>query len=124
MLPAASEAFARAAFGNPSSLHWAGRAARAAVEDAREVLAGWLGVSPPEIVFTAGGTEADNLALLGAAGSGKLRGRHIVAAAFEHPAVLEPVRALAAQGWDVTWIDPYCDGVVRPETVAAALRPD
>jgi cysteine desulfurase len=124
MLPAAAEAYARAAFGNPSSLHWAGRAARAAVEDAREVLAGWLGVSPPEIVFTAGGTEADNLALLGAAASGKLRGRHIVAAAFEHPAVLEPVRALAAQGWEVTWIDPDGDGVVRPETVAAALRPD
>src|SRR4051812_30432290 len=91
MLPDAAEAYARAAFGNPSSLHWAGRAARAAVEDAREMLAGWMGVSPGKIVFCAGGTEADTLALLGAADSGKLRGRHIVAASFEHPAVLEPL---------------------------------
>ena len=124
MLPEAAEAFARTGFGNPSSLHWAGRAARAAVEDAREILAAWLGVSPAEIVFTAGGTEADNLALLGAAASGKLRGRHLIAATFEHPAVLEPVRKLAAEGWDVTWIDPDGDGVVRAEAVAAALRPD
>lgn len=124
MLPQAAEAFARAAFGNPSSLHWAGRAARAAVEDAREILAAWLEVPPGEIVFTGGGTEADNLALLGAAGSGKLRSRHLVAASFEHPAVLEPVRKLEAEGWEVTWVDPDGDGVVRAETVAAALRPD
>ncbi|MBW8889266.1 MAG: cysteine desulfurase [Fibrobacteres bacterium] len=124
MLPEAAEAYARGAFGNPSSLHWAGRAARAAVEDAREMLAGWLGVSPGEIVFCAGGTEADNLALLGAADSGKLRGCHIVAASFEHPAVLEPIGKLAAAGWEVTWVDPDRDGVVRPAAVAAALRPD
>lgn len=124
MLPEAAEAYARAAFGNPSSLHWAGRSARAETEDARETLAAWLGVSPAEIVFTAGGTEADNLALFGAADSGKLRSRHIVAASFEHPAVLEPINRLAAGGWEVTWVDPDRDGVVRPAAVAAALRPD
>jgi cysteine desulfurase len=124
MLPQAAEAYANAAFGNPSSLHWAGRAARAAVEDSRELLAAWLGVSPAEIVFTGGGTEADNLALLGAAGSGKLRSRHLVAASFEHPAVLEPVRKLEAEGWEVTWVAPGGDGTVRAEAVAAALRPD
>jgi cysteine desulfurase len=124
MLPEAAEAYARAAFGNPSSLHWAGRAARAAMEDAREILAAWIGATPAEIVFTGGGTEADNLALLGAAASGKLRSRHIVAASFEHPAVLEPLRKLAAEGWEVSWIDPDGDGIVRPETVAAELRPD
>lgn len=124
MLPEAAEAYARAAFGNPSSLHWAGRAARAAVEDAREILAAWIGASPSEIVFTGGGTEADNLALLGAAASGRLRSRHMVAAAFEHPAVLEPLRRLESEGWEVTWVDPDGDGVVRPEAVAAALRPD
>jgi cysteine desulfurase len=124
MLPEAVSAFGQAAFGNPSSLHWAGRAARAAVEDARELLAAWLGASPAEVVFTAGGTEADNLGILGAAASGRLKGRHIVAASFEHPAVLEPVRKLAAEGWEVTWVDPDGDGVVRPEAVTAALRPD
>lgn len=124
MLPQAAEAYARAAFGNPSSLHWAGRAAHAAVEDAREILAAWLGVQPAEIVFTGGGTEADNLALLGAAASGRLRSRHIVAASFEHPAVLEPIRKLESEGWEVTWVDPDGDGVVSAAAVAAALRPE
>jgi cysteine desulfurase len=113
-----------AGFGNPSSIHWAGREARSLVEDARESLARLIAVSPAEIVFTSGGTEADNLAILGAAHSGRLKGRHLVAATFEHPAVLEAVRKLEAEGWPVTWIDPDGDGVVRPETVEAALRPD
>lgn len=107
-------------FGNPSSIHWAGREARSLVEDARESLARLIGVSPGEIVFTSGGTEADNLAILGAAQSG----RHLVAATFEHPAVLEAFRKLEAEGRPITWIDPDGDGVVRPETVEAALRPD
>src|SRR5512139_2025777 len=124
LLPEAAVAWARAAFGNPSSLHWAGRAARAAVEEARETLAGWLGAAPGEIIFTSGGTEADNLALMGAAASGKLRGRHLVAASFEHPAVLEALRRLESEGWETTYVDPGADGVVRPEAVAAALRPD
>ena len=111
-------------FGNPSSIHWAGREARRLVEDARESLAKLIAVDPAEIVFTSGGTEADNLAILGAAASGRLQGRHLVAATFEHPAVLEAFGKLEAQGWDVTWIDPDGDGVVRAETVARALRPD
>lgn len=123
---------ASAAFGNPSSIHWAGRAARSLIEDARESLARLIAVSPVEIVFTSGGTEADNLAVLGAAESGRIggqtkgqmRGRHLVAATFEHPAVLEAIRKLEAEGWPVTWIDPDGDGVVRLETVEAALRPD
>lgn len=124
LLPEAAAAWASAAFGNPSSLHWAGRAARSAVEDARETLARWLEAGTSEITFTSGGTEADNLALLGAAASGRLRSRHLVAARFEHSAVLEPLRRLEAEGWEVSWIDPDGDGVVRPEAVAAALRPD
>jgi cysteine desulfurase len=127
---AMAEAFG--AFGNPSSIHWAGREARRLVEDARESLARLIAVSPAEIVFTSGGTEADNLAILGAAQSGGLnrqtggqsKGRHLIAATFEHPAVLEAFRKLEAEGWPVTWIDPDGDGVVRPETVEAALRPD
>lgn len=124
LLPEAVAAWAAAAFGNPSSLHWAGRAARSAVEDARETLARWLDVPVSEITFTSGGTEADNLALLGAAASGRLRSKHLVAARFEHSAVLEPLRKLESEGWEVSWIDPDADGIVRPETVAAALRPD
>lgn len=124
LLPEAAAAWSAAAFGNPSSLHWAGRAARSAVEDARENLARWLEVAPSEITFTSGGTEADNLALLGAAGGGRLRSRHLVATRFEHSAVLEPLRKLEGEGWEVSWIDPDGDGVVRPDTVAAALRPD
>jgi cysteine desulfurase len=112
------------AFGNPSSLHWAGREARRRLEDARESLARWLAVDAAEIVFTSGGTEAGNLGLMGAAASGKLAGRHLVAASFEHPAVLEPVRKLEAEGWRVTWVDPDGDGVVRPEAIAAALCSD
>lgn len=113
-----------AGFGNPSSQHWAGREARRLVEDAREALAGLIGAEPAEIVFTSGGTEADNLAILGAAASGRLKGRHLVAASFEHPAVLEPYRKLAAEGWDVTWIDPDATGVVSADTVERSLRPD
>lgn len=124
LLPEAAAAWAAAPFGNPSSLHAAGRAARAVVEEARETLAAWLGAAPGEILFTAGGTEADNLALLGAAASGKLRGRHLVASSIEHPAVLEPMRRLESEGWEITWVDPDATGVVRPETVAEALRPD
>lgn len=111
-------------FGNPSSIHWAGREARSLIEDARESLARLIDVSPAEIVFTSGGTEADNLAILGAAQSGRLNGRHLIAATFEHPAVLEAFRKLEAEGWPITWIDPDGDGVVRPGTVEAALRPD
>src|SRR5690606_23912808 len=113
-----------AGFGNPSSLHWAGREARNLVANAREALAGMLDVHPAEIIFTSGGTEADNLAILGSTASGRLRGRHLVAATFEHPAVLEPLRKLESEGWDVTWIDPDADGVVSSEAVAAALRPE
>lgn len=111
-------------FGNPSSIHWAGREARSLVEDARESIAKLIGVDAAEIVFTSGGTEADNLAIFGASGSGRLKGRHLAAAAFEHPAVLEAYRKLEAQGWPIAWIDPDGDGIVSPEAVASALRPD
>jgi cysteine desulfurase len=127
MHPEVAEAMAAAfggAFGNPSSVHWAGREARKKVEDARESLARLIQVHPMEIVFTSGGTEADNLAILGAAASGKLKGRHLVAATFEHPAVLEAFRKLEREGWEVAWIDPDGSGVVRPEAVENALRPD
>lgn len=129
--PEAAEAMAEvlrgAAFGNPSSLHSAGREARRRLEDARESLARLIGAEPGEIVFTGGGTEANNLALLGfaaVASPGQGPGRHLVASSFEHGSVLETLKALEAQGWRVTWVDPDGDGVVRVEAVTAALRPE
>ncbi len=110
--------------GNPSSIHAEGRAARKMIEEAREKVAALLAVSPTELVFTSGGTEADNLALLGAAASRPSRGRHLVASTSEHSAVLEPVRRLESQGWEVTWVSPNLDGMVAPDAVFAALRPD
>jgi cysteine desulfurase len=113
-----------AGFGNPSSIHAIGREARRAVEDARETLARLLRVDASELVFTGGGTEANNLAILGSAASGRLRGRHLVVSAFEHPAVLQSYRKLEREGWDVTFVNPDGEGLVSPEAVAAVLRPD
>lgn len=113
-----------ARFGNPSSLHSAGREARRRIEDARESLAGLIGAEPSEIIFTGGGTEANNLALLGFAAATKAAGRHLVASAFEHSSVVETLKHLESSGWTVTWVDPDGEGVVRAEAVAAAIRPD
>ena len=111
-------------FGNPSSIHSVGRAARSRVEDARESVAQILGVSPSEIVFTSGGSEADNLAILGATASGKLKGRHLVVTSFEHPAVLESFKHLESEGWEVTWVDPDGNGIISPDVILKALRPN
>ncbi len=118
------EAYSPQVFGNPSSTHGYGRSARSLVEDAREILARYLAVTPLEIVFTSGGTEADNLAILGATASGKLVGRHLVVSAFEHPAVLAPFRKLEAEDWEVTWVAPDGNGIVHPDAIAKVLRPD
>jgi len=112
--------------GNASARHLDGQAARRAVEHAREQAATALGCSPHEIVFTSGGTEADNLAIKGvawAAGSGSDQRPHIVTTAVEHPAVLEPARWLAARGdIDLDVVMPRSDGTVDPEEVLAAVR--
>jgi cysteine desulfurase len=110
------------AFGNPSSLHAYGRQARDAVEHARAQVAALLGAQPREIIFTASGTEADNLALIGtfkAAGPGA----HLITSAIEHPAVLETARALERQGVETTILPVSPEGLVDPETVRCALRP-
>ncbi|PPK97332.1 cysteine desulfurase [Kineococcus xinjiangensis] len=110
-------------FGNPSSAHEVGRAARAGLDAARAGVAGVLGCRPGEVVFTGGGTEADNLAVTGiATASG--RGRHVVTTAIEHPAVLETCRALQRQGFDVDVVGVDGDGLVDLDALAAALRPD
>ena len=108
--------------GNPSSLHAPGRHARAAVDDARQHVATLLHASPDEIVFTASGTEASNLALVGAMTPAP--GGHLVTSAFEHPAVLATARHLEERGWAVTYLPVGADGLVDPDALRRALRPE
>ncbi len=108
-------------FGNPSSLHREGRAARQAVDTARAQVAFLIGAEPEEIIFTASGTEADNLALIGAIrGSGKAG--HIVTSAIEHAAILETCRFLATSGTKVTHLPVDRDGLIGPDTLLRALQ--
>lgn len=107
--------------GNPSSIHASGRRARQAVDEAREAIAASLGVRPREIVFTAGGTESDNLAVKGAAWAGSAAGRHIVTSSVEHKAVMNSAAVLERQGFTVTYVGVDRYGRVDPAEVAAAI---
>ena len=113
--------FLREHFGNPSSSHALGKRTRAAVEDARCQAAALLGADPAGIVFTSGGTEANNHAIIGAALAGRSRGRHIVTTAVEHPAVSEVCRHLESRGFTTTFVpvDEFCRA--DPDRVAAAF---
>ncbi|HYY43967.1 MAG TPA: cysteine desulfurase family protein [Actinomycetota bacterium] len=111
-------------FGNPSSVHAYGREAREVVEIAREQVAAALGASPSEIVFTGGGTEADNIALKGVARKLRGNGRHIVTTAFEHHAVLDTAEWLHREGYEVTFVPVPPSGVLDPGAVAGAVRSD
>ena len=129
--PAAREAFDRwfdpdGVTGNPSSTHRQGREMREAVEVAREQVAGALKASPHEIVFTSGGTEADNLAVKGLYWAGRREGRRqLVTTSVEHPAVLESALWVAEhQGAEVTLVPPRPDGTIDPEQVLAAVTPE
>lgn len=110
-------------FGNPSSAHWAGLPAAQAVARARAQLAALLGCSPGEVVFTSGGTEADNAALKGVVEAAGRERPHLITSAVEHPAVLEPCRYLEGRGADVTYLPVDGTGLVDPDDVARALRP-
>lgn len=111
-------------FGNPSSTHPYGVITKAAVNDARDQLAALLGCTPGEIVFTGGGSEANNAAIKGIADTHRVRGQHLITSAVEHPAVREPMAYLAQRGYDVTTIPVDETGRVDPADVAAALTPD
>jgi cysteine desulfurase len=111
-------------FGNASSIHSAGQAARAAVDRARESVASLIGAKPAEIVFTSGGTEAGNLALLGIAAARAGSHKHIIATAIEHHAVLHAAQALEKQGIAVTYVPVGRDGIVSPDEIRRALRPE
>jgi cysteine desulfurase len=112
------------AYGNPSSPHWAGRPAREAVERAREQVARLLGAAGDEIVFTSGGSEANNLALKGVLWARRDRGGHIVTSAAEHPAILSVCVFLEAQGGRVTYLPVDRHGQVEPEDLSRAIEPD
>jgi cysteine desulfurase len=109
-------------FGNPSSVHSFGQRAKLLLDQARNSVARLLDVDPAEIIFTSGGTEADNLALRGAAEALEPLGRrHVITSAIEHEAVLQTCKALARRGWRVTWLPVDASGLVDPGALEAAL---
>lgn len=109
-------------FGNPSSVYETGRAAKAALEEARATIASLLGADDPrEIIFTAGGSESNNLAVKGVADAKAKRGNHIVTSTVEHPAIMEPLAYLEKHGFTVTYVPVDAEGLVDPERVAAAI---
>ena len=112
-------------YGNPSSLHSVGQRAAEALQGARETVARCLGCDPKEIIFTSGGSEADNQAIISAARFGALKGKkHIISTAFEHHAVLHTLKKLEKEGFEVELLDVGELGTVTPEQVAKAIRPD
>ena len=110
-------------FGNPSNQHWAGAPAKAAVERARGQVAALLGAHPDEIVFTSGGTEANNHALQGTFFANRARGDHVVTSAIEHPAVLEPLKFLQQLGAKVSVVGVDRQGRIDPGAVRRAITP-
>jgi len=111
-------------YGNASSVHSQGQKAARAVENAREQVASLIGASPGEIIFTSGGTEADNQAIITFMSSNQKQGRHIITSAIEHHAVLHTCEYLVKQGFELTVLPVNQEGLVEPDTLRAALRPD
>ena len=112
-------------FGNPSSLHSAGQRANEALSEARQSVANILGCEPREIIFTSGGSEADNQAIVSAAKLGERKGKkHIISTAFEHHAVLHTLNKLEKEGFEITLLDVHESGLVTAQEVADAIRED
>ena len=112
-------------YGNPSSLYEFGQKAKEVLEKAREDIAGSIGATAREIIFTSGGSEADNQAIISAAKAGEKNGKkHIVSTAFEHHAVLHTLKKLEAEGFEVTLLDVHSNGIVSAEEVENAIRED
>ena len=119
MLPYLTEVY-----GNPSSIHAFGREARKALDGAREQVAKALGAEPQEIYFTGCGTESDNWAIHGGAYARKAKGRHLITSAIEHHAVLHAMAQLEKEGFEVTYLPVDSEGLVNPEDLEKAFRPD
>lgn len=111
-------------FGNPSSMHMAGVVAEGEIRKAKEIIASTLKVNEKEIFFTSGGTESDNLALIGTAMANRRSGMHLITTRIEHPAILETMKYLEGQGFNVTYLDVERDGRVNPQTLKEALTPE
>jgi len=118
MLPYFSEIF-----GNPSSLHSFGQEARSGVENARSIMAKFIGSRTDEIVFTSGGTESDNFAIKGTAYANKNKGNHIIISPIEHHAVLAPCHFLEDNGFQITTLPVDQFGMIDPDEVRKAIRP-
>jgi cysteine desulfurase len=111
-------------YGNPSSIYSLGRQTHEAVDDARLKVATILGCEPQEIFFTSGGSESDNWAIRGVALANIKKGKHLITSKFEHHAILHTMKALEKEGFEVTYLDVTSKGLVTPESLAAAIRPD
>ncbi len=114
----------RSNFGNPSSLHWAGQQAKQAIDNGRQQVAELFHANPNEIVFTASGTEADNMVLAGIATQYQPEACHIITSSFEHPAILETCKYLEKLGYPISYLPVSPDGIVLPEALKQALRPN
>ena len=125
--PEAVEAMTKALtenWGNPSALYGFGIETARALRSARSDVAAALGAEPERVFFTSGGTEADNWAIFGTVKRMGKRGRHIVTTAIEHPAILNCMKDLESQGYDITYLSPDSDGFISADALKAALRPD
>ena len=115
---------AEESYGNPSSIHRKGREAERNLNASRKELAGLLGVKDNEIIFTSGGTEANNMAILGLARRYRKKGNHLITTAIEHPSILEPFLILEKEGFEVTYLPPDSQGIIEPQSALQALRPE
>ena len=115
--------FLKEQWGNPSSIHWAGRGTRKAVEDARELVSALLNCTPIELIFTSSGTEGDNHAIKGLAYAQKGKGNHIITTKVEHPAVLSTCKHLQKEGFEVTYLDVDKDGLINLDELKGAITP-
>ncbi len=111
-------------WGNPSSIHWAGRGPRKAIDDAREQVCEFLGCTPVELIFTSSGSESDNLAIKGVAYARKKKGNHIITTKVEHPAVLNPCKFLEREGFKVTYLGVDNEGMLDLDELRAAITPE
>jgi len=118
----AMKRFIDESFGNPSSIHWAGRQARKALEDARDEVGKLINATPQEIVFTSGGTEGNNLVIKGIAFSRLNQGGHIITSSVEHPSVLNSAQYLQKKGFDVTFLPVDADGMIDPADLKKAIK--
>lgn len=120
----AMEPYLKELYGNPSSIHWAGRGPRKAIDEAREQVAKFLNCSPMEIVFTSCASEANNLAIKGAMTSKKAKGKHIITTKVEHPSVLTTVKYMERTGFEVTYLDVDSEGMIDLDELKNAIRED